>query len=44
MEPTKSWLVKQVVVTMNNGEEFGFDYRLLLVKNVVAAIESITSL
>ncbi len=35
--------MKQAVVTMNNGEEFVFDYGLLSVKNLVAAIESISS-
>jgi hypothetical protein len=39
----KSRLMKQAVVTMNNGEEFVFDYGLLSVKNLVAAIESISS-
>ena len=38
---TKSRLMKRAVVTMNNGEEFVFDYGLLSVKNLVAAIESI---
>jgi hypothetical protein len=41
VKATKSRLMKQAVITMNNGEDFVFDYGLLSVKNLVAAIETI---
>lgn len=40
---TKSGMTKRAVVTMNNGEEFVFDYGMLSVKKLVAAIESIST-
>ena len=43
MKATKSQLMKQAVVAMNNGKEFVFDYELLSVKNLVAVIDSISS-
>lgn len=42
VKATKKGLMKQAVVTMTNGEEFVFDYGMLSVKNLVAAIEAIT--
>ncbi len=38
---TKKKMMKQAVVTMANGEEFVFDYGMLSVKNLVAAIDAI---
>jgi hypothetical protein len=32
-------MMKRVVVTMNNGEEFVFDYGMLSVKNLVSTIQ-----
>lgn len=37
----KKGLMKRVVVTMVNGEEFVFDYGMLSVKNLVAAIDAV---
>ena len=38
---TKSGMMKQAVVTMQNGEKFVFDYGMLSVKKLVATIDSI---
>jgi len=38
---TKKGLMKQAVVTMSNGESFVFDYGMLSVKKLVAAIEAL---
>lgn len=38
---TKHRLMKRAEITMANGEEFVFDYGMLSVKNLVAAIEAI---
>jgi hypothetical protein len=35
----KKGMMKRVVVTMNNGEEFVFDYGMLSVKNLVSTIQ-----
>jgi hypothetical protein len=40
VESAKHGLLKQVVVTMRGGEEFVFEYGMLSVKKIVAAIES----
>lgn len=37
----KKGLMKRAVITMTNGEEFVFDYGMLSVKNLVAAIAGI---
>jgi hypothetical protein len=36
----KKGMMKRVVVTMKNGEEFVFDYGMLSVKNLLATIQS----
>ncbi|MEA1903422.1 MAG: hypothetical protein U9N56_07840 [Actinomycetota bacterium] len=41
-EATRSGITKRAVVTMNNGEQFVFDYGMLSVKKLVAAIDSIS--
>jgi len=41
VKASKKGMMKQAVVTMRNGEEFVFDYGLLSVKKLVAAIEDI---
>jgi hypothetical protein len=38
---TKKGMMKQAVVTMNNGEEFVFDYGMLSVKKLVAAVNAV---
>jgi hypothetical protein len=40
---TKSGMTKRAVVSMNNGEQFVFDYGMLSVKKLVAAIDSIST-
>jgi hypothetical protein len=42
VEAAKSGMTKRAVVTMKNGEMFVFDYGLLSVKKLVAAIESVS--
>ncbi len=42
VEATKSGMMKRVVVTMKNDEQFVFDYGMLSVKKLVAAIGSIS--
>ena len=42
VQAAKSGLTKQAVVTMTNGEEFVFDYGMLSVKKLVAAIDSVS--
>ena len=37
----KKGMMKRTVVTMENGEEFVFDYGMLSVKKLVATIESV---
>ncbi len=37
---TKNRLMKRAEITMINGEEFVFDYGMLSVKNLVAAVEA----
>ena len=44
VEPGKKRLMKQVVVTMKNGQVFVFDYGFLSVGKLVETIESIISL
>lgn len=39
----KSGMTKRAVVTMTNGEEFVFDYGMLSVKKLVAAIDSVST-
>jgi len=41
VEATKSGMTKRVAVTMKNDEQFVFDYGMLSVKKLVAAIGSI---
>jgi hypothetical protein len=41
VKAAKKGLMKRVVVTMVNGEEFVFDYGMLSVKNLVAAIDAV---
>lgn len=41
VKATKKGLLKQTVVTMQGDEEFVFDYGMLSVKKIVAAIESV---
>jgi hypothetical protein len=41
VEATKKGFMKRAVVTMKNGEEFIFDYGMLKVTELVAAIEAI---
>jgi hypothetical protein len=41
VKATKKGLLKQTVVTMADGQEFVFDYGMLSVKKIVAAIESV---
>lgn len=41
VEATKKWLLKQAVVTMNDGQVFVFDYGMLDAKKIVAAIASV---
>ena len=41
VEATKKWLLKQAVVTMNDGQVFVFDYGMLNPKKIVAAIASV---
>ncbi len=41
VEAVKSGMTKCAVVMMNNGERFVFDYGMLSVKKLVAAIESV---
>lgn len=43
VKATKKGMMKQAVVTMDNGEEFIFDYGMLSVKNLVTAIEEVVS-
>ena len=43
VEAEKSGMTKRAVVTMKNGERFVFDYGMLSVKKLVAAIESVSS-
>jgi hypothetical protein len=40
-EATKKGMMKRAVVTMTGGEQFVFDYGMLSVKKLVAAIESV---
>lgn len=40
---TKSGMTKRAVVSMSNGEQFVFDYGMLSVKKLVAAIDSIAA-
>jgi hypothetical protein len=42
VEATKSGMMKRVVITMKNDEQFVFDYGMLSVKKLVAAIGSIS--
>ena len=41
VQATKQRLMKRAVITMANGEEFVFDYGMLSVKNLVAAVEAV---
>ncbi len=41
VKATKKWLLKQAVVTMNDGQVFVFDYGMLDAKKIVAAIASV---
>ena len=41
MKAAKKGLMKRAVVTMTNDEEFVFDYGMLSVKKLVAAIDAI---
>jgi len=41
VEATKHRLMKRAEITMTNGEVFVFDYGMLSVKNLVAAVEAI---
>ena len=41
VKATKKGLMKQAVVTMQDGEEFVFDYGMLNPKKIVKAIESV---
>ncbi len=41
VEATKKGMMKRAVVTMTGGEQFVFDYGMLSVKKLVAAIDSI---
>ncbi len=41
VKANKKGLMKQAVLTMQGGEEFVFDYGMLSVKKIVAAIESV---
>ena len=43
VKATKKGLLKQTVITMADGQEFVFDYGMLSVKKIVAAIESVLS-
>lgn len=43
VKAAKKGLMKQVVVTMANDEEFVFEYGMLSVKKLVAAIDAITT-
>jgi hypothetical protein len=43
VKAAKKGLMKRVVVTMVNGEEFVFDYGMLSVKNLVASIDAVTT-
>jgi len=43
VKAVKKGLMKRVVVSMSNGEEFVFDYGMLSVKNLVAAIEAVAA-
>ena len=40
---TKKGFMKRAVVTMSNGEEFVFDYGMLSVKNLVAAVAAVAA-
>jgi hypothetical protein len=42
VEAVKKGFMKRAVVTMENGEEFIFDYGMLKVTELVAAIEAIS--
>ena len=41
VKATKRMLMKQAVITMEDGQEFSFDYGFLSVKKLVATIQSI---
>lgn len=43
VKAAKKGMMKRAVVTMDNGEEFVFDYGMLSVKKLVAAIEEVAS-
>jgi len=43
VKATKKGFMKRAVVTMSNGEEFVFDYGMLSVKNLVAAVAAVAA-
>ena len=43
VKAAKKGLMKRAIVTMSNGEEFIFDYGMLSVKNLVAAIDAVAA-